>query len=104
MENEVIFFPILIVLLIIIIKRKAISNYLFEYMDINISSRTILDISLVLLAILMILGVLLDNTKEKYSSISAGYNKMRPNLPGTEGNKKPHRWFDIDFDSIFPWK
>jgi len=51
----------------------------------------------------MAYGILFNDTKEKYSNISAGYNQMRPNVPTNESKNKPHRFFDIDFDSIFPW-
>lgn len=103
MGNEIIFFGLLFAFIAIIIKKEAVSYFIFDTIGLNLSSKTVLNIAIICIAILMIFGVIFDNTKEKYSNISSGYNSMRPNAVPESENKKPHRFFDIDFDSIFPW-
>jgi len=103
MGNELIFFSLLFIFIVIIIQKDAVSIFLFDKIGLNIASKTLMYIAISGLAILMVLGVIFDNTKEKYSNISAGYNQMRPNVPSEQNKNKPHRFFDIDFDSIFPW-
>ena len=101
--NDIVFFILLIALIAMILKKEAVSLFLFDNIGINLQAKTVLYISIILIIVLMAYGILFDNTKEKYSNISAGYNQMRPNVPSEESKNKPHRFFDIDFDSIFPW-
>jgi uncharacterized membrane protein len=104
MGNEIIFFGFLFFFLFLLIKRESISSYLLNSMNINLPSQTLLYIAIGGVALLMVLGILFDNTKEKYSNISNSYNSMRPNPVTNNNTNKPHKFFDIDFDSIFPWK
>lgn len=104
MGNDVVFFILLLIFILILIQRDSLSSFLFEKLDIYISPKALLYIATILLVILMTLGILFDNTKEKFSNISDSYNQMRPNATTSETKNKPHKWFDIDFDSIFPWK
>ncbi len=95
--NTIVFFVCVILVLVVFFTRKKIVEYLFEEFDIYIGSEVIVYITSILLILLILAGMLLDNTKEKYSDISENYDKMRPKT-----DNKPHRYFDIDFDSLFP--
>jgi uncharacterized membrane protein len=77
--------------------RKKMVEYLFEEFDIYIGSEVVVYIVSILFIALILVGMLRDGTKEKYSDISQNYEKMRPKT-----DDKPHRYFDIDFDSLFP--
>ena len=101
--NDIIFFILLILFIVILINKKSVSLWLFDTIGINFQPKTVLYSSIICIILLMAYGILFNDTKEKYSNISAGYNQMRPNVPTNESKNKPHRFFDIDFDSIFPW-
>lgn len=95
--NNSLFFLSLALVLIVFLMRKKIVEYLFEQYDIHIESEIIVYITSILFIALIIVGMLFDNTKAKYNNISKSYENMKPNP-----QNKPHRYFDIDFDSIFP--
>lgn len=95
--NSFAFFICLIVLIIVFVMRKKMVEYLFEEFDIYIGSEVVVYIVSILFIALILVGMLRDGTKEKYSDISQNYEKMRPKT-----DDKPHRYFDIDFDSLFP--
>jgi len=95
--NTIIFFICLIVLITLFVARKKITEYLFEEHDIHIGSEIIVYIVSILFVTLILIGMLFDGTKERYSDISQNYDKLRPKV-----DNKPHRYFDIDFDSLFP--
>ena len=95
--NTIVFFICLALVLTTFFMRKKIVEYLFEEFDIYIGSEVIVYITSLLLIALILIGMLFDNTKEKYSDISENYDKLRP-----KADNKPHRYFDIDFDSLFP--
>ena len=101
--NDLIFFILLVAFVAMLIKKEAVSLWLFDKTGINLQASTVLYISIFLIIALMTYGILFDNTKDKYSNISDGYNSMRPNAVPQNEKNKPHRFFDIDFDSIFPW-
>jgi len=53
----------------------------------------------VLFIILIVAGMLFTvNAKTNFANVSEGFEKVR-NSPA---NSKPHRYFNIDFDQIFP--
>jgi len=95
--NNLVFFLLVAVVLTIFFMRKKIVEYIFEEFDIYIQSEIIVYITSIALIALILSGMLLDNTKEKYSNISKSYENMKPNQ-----NTKPHRYFNIDFDALFP--
>lgn len=52
-----------------------------------------------LFIILIIAGMLFTvNAKTNFANVSEGFDKVRNN----PANSKPHRYFNIDFDQIFP--
>jgi len=95
--NNSLFFLSLTLVLIVFFMRKKIVEYLFEQFDIYIGSEIIVYITSVLFIALIVMGMLFDDTKTKYSNISNSYENMKPNP-----QNKPHRYFNIDFDSLFP--
>lgn len=83
------------ILLIIFLMRKRITlflndNFEFKY---KIQSEWIVYILTVLFIVVISMGMLLDDTKSKYSNISDGFENIR-----SKAEEKPHRWFDINFD------
>jgi len=92
--NELLFFSSFIILSVIFFSRHKIVEYLFEELDISIESEIIVYILSILFIAMILMGMLLDNTKEKYSEISQNYDKLRPK----QDDGKPHRYFDINFD------
>jgi len=101
--NDIVFFILLALFIFMLIQKEKVSLFLFDTIGVNFQPKTILSISIALIVVLMTYGILFDDTKDKYSNISDSYNQMRPNVPSQEEKNKPHRFFDIDFDSIFPW-
>jgi len=95
--NDYLFFTLVALTLIVFFLRKKIVGYLFEEFDIHIGSEIIVYITSVAFVALVLVGMLYDGTKEKYSNISKSYESLNPNA-----GKKPHRYFNIDFDAIFP--
>ena len=93
--NEVVFFISLIVMSIIFFSRHKIVEYFDEQFYIQIPSEIIVYILTVLFIGVMAGGMLLDNTKSKYSEISENYNNMRPKGK-SEADNRPHRYFDIN--------
>ncbi|GEM_PF-2101223 len=95
--NEILFFGTIAILIFTFLSRDKIVEYLFENFDIEIGTEVIVYIVSILFIIVIIMGMLMDDTKEKYGQISENYDKLRPKV-----ENKPHRYFDIDFDSLFP--
>jgi len=56
-----------------------------------LSSEIIVYIVTALIVTLILAGMLLDNTKEKYSQISENYDNLK-----TKDDKRPHRYFDVN--------
>jgi len=90
--NELIFAISFIVLIIIFLKRHKIVNYLNYNFSIRMESETIVYILTFLFVVLIMAGMLLDNTKEKFSDISKDYENLNPN----KSDKRPHRYFDVN--------
>ncbi len=95
--NSLAFFISLTLVIVVFLMRKKIVEYLFEEHDIYIGSEIIVYITSIIFIALILIGMLFDGTKERYSDISENYDKMRPKT-----DNKPHRYFDINFDSLFP--
>jgi len=89
--NELIFAVCFTILVIIFLKRKNIVNYLDYNFNIRIESEIIVYILTFCFVVLIIAGMLLDNTKEKYSQISESYDNLKPKV-----DKRPHRYFDVN--------
>lgn len=97
-SNEVIFLISALVLGFMYIKREDIADYL------RIETKPLVYLLGGIFLVIVTLTMIFNDSKKKFSHISSGYNKMRPSTPEAKKDEKPHRWFDIDFDSIFPWK
>jgi hypothetical protein len=86
----------------IYLRRKAISAYLFQKTGIITSSKTIGYFAVALIVVLSIAGVLLSNTKDKYSQLASGQSSQKSvsntKVFDQKDKDKPHRWFDINFD------
>lgn len=95
--SSIAFFISLTIVLVVFFMRKKIVEYLFEEYDIYIGSEVIVYITSFIFIILVLVGMLFDGTKERYSDISKNYDKLRPKT-----DDQPHRYFNIDFDSLFP--
>jgi choline-glycine betaine transporter len=101
MDIESFFFISSAVIFILFIQRKAVAEFLFEKIDIYITTKQVTYILIFSLVLVFILGILLSDLKSKYGHISKGYDKLRPEQSAIEIKKvkeKPHRWFDINFD------
>jgi len=88
---ELIFAICFTFLVVIYFKRNKIVNFISSNFNIRIKSEILMYILTFFLIILMIGGVLLDNTKEKFSKISQDYDNLKANE-----DKRPHRYFDIN--------
>jgi len=88
---ELIFAIFFTFLIIIYIQRNKIVNYISSNFNIRIKSEVLMYILTFFFIILMIGGVLLDNTKEKFSKISQDYDNLK-----VSEDKRPHRYFDIN--------
>ncbi|MEA2017207.1 MAG: hypothetical protein U9N59_02055 [Campylobacterota bacterium] len=93
--NELMFVVSLAVLITIFFSRHKIVEYLDEQFYIQLDSEIIVYILTVLFIAVIAAGMLLDDTKAKYSNISENYDKMRPKGP-SEADKRPHRYFDVN--------
>ena len=93
--NEVIFIVSLAILTIILVSRHKIVEYLDEQFYIRVQSEVIVYILTIFFIAVIAAGMLLDDTKEKYSQISKNYDKMKPKGP-SESDERPHRYFDIN--------
>lgn len=89
--HELLFAISFAILVLVFIKRQKIVNYFSTNLDIRIGSEVIVYILTVFFIILILAGMLLDNTKEKYSEISDNYKNLNP-----VDDKKPHRYFDVN--------
>ena len=93
--NETIFVISLVVLTAILLSRHKFVAFLDEKFYIRLPSEIIVYILTFLFAVVIMAGMLLDDTKAKYSNISDNYDKMRPKAPSA-ADKRPHRYFDIN--------
>ena len=85
----------LTVLLLIFFMRQKLTQFLNENFTFKnkIQSEWIVYILSILFIIVISMGMLLDNTKDKYADISDSFEKIR-----SQADTKPHRWFDINFN------
>ena len=90
--NELIFGVSFIILVVLFLRRHKIVNYLSYNFNIRIESEILVYILTFFFIVLIIAGMLLDNTKEKYSHISQNYDNMKPK----QDDKRPHRYFDVN--------
>lgn len=91
--NPIVFFICVSLVLAIFFMRKKIVEYLFEEFDIYIGSEKIVYITSILFIALVLIGMLMDNTKEKYSDISNNYEKLKPKADGKNCKSKKDFWF-----------
>jgi len=89
--NELLFAISFIVIVFIFLKRHSIVEYLNYNIGTNLSSEIIVYILTVLFIILILAGMLLDNTKSKFNQISQDYENLKP-----QDSKRPHRYFDVN--------
>jgi hypothetical protein len=91
----------LTVLFIILLNRKKITSVINEkfYSDETkankFQSEWIVYILTILFIAVISMGMLMDNTKEKYGQISEDFQKLKPQH---DESSRPHRWFDINFE------
>lgn len=90
--NELIFGVSFAILVTVFLKRHKIVNYLDYNFNIRIRSEVLVYILTFFFIALIMAGMLLDNTKEKYSHISQSYDSFKPK----KDDKKPHRYFDVN--------
>jgi len=90
--NELIFAVCFVILVVAFLKRESIVNYLNYNLNLTIQTEIVVYILTFFFIIMIIAGMLLDGTKEKYSNISDSYDKMRPK----QDDKRPHRYFDVN--------
>lgn len=90
--NELIFAVSFAILVTVFIKRQKIVNYLDYNFSIRIQSEVLVYILAFFFIIMIMAGMLLDDTKAKYSHISESYDKFKP----TKDDKRPHRYFDVN--------
>jgi uncharacterized membrane protein len=93
MINELLFFLSLVILVIVLLSRHKIVEYLDENYYIEIQSEQIVYVLSFLFMTLIITGMLYDGTNEKYNQISQNYNNMRPKVDNSSLSI-----FDINFD------
>lgn len=90
--NELIFAISFAILVTAFIKRHKIVSYLDYNFNIRIESEILVYILSFFFLVMIIAGMLLDDTKSKYSHISESYDKMKPK----QDDKRPHRYFDVN--------
>ena len=90
--NELIFAVSFAILVTLFLKRHKIVNYLDYNFNIRIESEILVYILTFFFIVMIIAGMLLDGTKEKYSQISQNYDKMKPK----QDDGRPHRYFDVN--------
>jgi uncharacterized membrane protein len=89
--NELLFAIAFALIILVFVKRRKIADYFSYQLNIRIETEVIVYILTVFVLMLVFAGMLLDNTKEKYSDISENYDKMKG-----QPDKKPHRYFDVN--------
>jgi len=89
--NELIFVISSASLVTALIKRDKIINYLSYNFNIRIGSEVLVSILAFFFIIVIIAGMLLDDTKEKYNKISQEYDNLKP-----KSDDRPHRYFDVN--------
>ncbi len=94
--NEIVFFLSLVILIVVFLYRHKFVDYLDERFYIRIRSEVIVYILSALFVAVIMMGMLMDDTKGNYSKISKNYDNLRPKV-----DDQPHRYFDIDFKSLF---
>ncbi|PIF04511.1 MAG: hypothetical protein CSA86_01630 [Arcobacter sp.] len=90
--NELMYGVGFILLALTYLQRDKIVDYLNYNFSIRMQSKTLAYILTFLLIIMVISGMLLNNTSEKFSGISKSYENLNPN---NEENR-PHRYFDVN--------
>ncbi|MEA3512795.1 MAG: hypothetical protein U9R37_04250 [Campylobacterota bacterium] len=90
--NELMFFLSLVVLAIVFFSRHKITNKINYTLSTNLQSEYIVYILFIFFVMVIAAGMLLDDTKAKYSGISESYE----NLKTPKSAERPHRYFDID--------
>ena len=75
--NELIFAISFAILVTLFIQRHKIVNYLDYNLNIRIQSEVLVYILTFFFLVMIIAGMLLDNTKEKYSHISQNYDNIK---------------------------
>jgi len=89
--NELLFFLINGILIYMLLKRDSIRHSLQHNLGISVSNDIIIYFVSFMFVVVFVLGMLFDNTKEKFSNISENYDNMIP-----KEDKRPHRYFDIN--------
>lgn len=90
--NELMFAISFAILLTIFLKRHSIVNYIDYNFNIRIPSEVLVYILTILFIALIMAGMLLDNTKEKFGHISQSYENLKP----SKDDNRPHRYFDVN--------
>ncbi len=90
--NELIFAVSFAILVTVFIQRHKIVNYFDYNLNIRIQSEILVYILTFFFIVMIIAGMLLDNTKEKYSKISKSYDSFKPK----KDDGRPHRYFDVN--------
>ncbi len=89
--NELLFAISFSILLFVFLKRHSIVEYCNFNFATNLTSEIIVYILTVLFIALIMAGMLLDNTKQKFSDISQSYENFKP-----KDESRPHRYFDVN--------
>ena len=90
--NELIFAISFAILVTAFIKRRKIVYYIDYNFNIRIESEILMYILSFFFLVMIIAGMLLDDTKLKYNHISESYDKLKPK----KDDKRPHRYFDVN--------
>jgi len=90
--NELIFAISFAILVTAFLKRHKIVNYLDYNFSIRIESEILVYILTFFFIVMIIAGMLLDDTKAKYSHISESYDSFKPK----KDDGRPHRYFDVN--------
>jgi cytochrome b561 len=94
-------FLILFVLWVILISIKSPLLKLLQKNDMltHVTQKEASYFMFFLLVVLIVVGMLFTSTTQTtFGNVSEGFEKVRNN----PDNQKPHRYFNIDFDQIFP--
>ena len=89
--KELLFFGTCALLIYLLFKRDKVRHSLLHYFGLEIQNSTIITFVALMFVVVFVLGMLFDDTKDKYSNISDNYDNMIP-----KEDKRPHRYFDIN--------
>ena len=99
MEKTTFLILFIIWVFFLLIKRPLLNLLQKNDILVNVTHKTLTYIMMFLFVVLIIVGMLFTSTTEStFGNVSDGFEKLR-NPPETN---KPHRFFDVDFDLIFP--